>query len=109
MSRSATPSPQGPTVNDDAPRSFSDVPVFTKDNYAKWQLCVKAYLTPNDHVCVIKRTKDSTGALIDPVAPTSVDELVRWTTSEQHTMGVIMGTATDLHFELLSRHKYSSV
>ena len=111
MSRSATPSLRGPTINvdDNTPQSFSRIPVLTKDNYAKWQLCVKPYLTLNDHVRVIKHTKDSTSALADPVAPTGADELARWTASEQHTMGVVMGTAHKLHFELLSRPEYSSV
>ena len=110
MSQSATPAPslQGPTVNvdDDTPQSSLHVPALTKDNYSQWQMAVKAYLTPHDHVRVIKRTMDSTGALADPVTPTDADELAWWIASEQHAMGVIMGTAYDLHFELLSRHEY---
>jgi len=41
--------------------------------------------------------------------PTDAAELERWTWSEWHAMGVIMGTATDLHYELLSRHEDGAV
>jgi hypothetical protein len=97
------------TEFNDAPRSYSHVPILTKDNYPKWQLSVKAYLTPGDHVRVIRRTKDTSGTLLDPVAPTDAAELEKWTRSERHAMGVIMGTATDLHYELISKHEGGGV
>jgi len=121
MSRSSTPSPQAPSPtvlgpthgshaeHDDAPHSYSHVPVLTKENYLKWQLSVKAHLTPGNHVRVIRRTRDASGGLVDPVAPTDVTEAEKWIRSERHAMGVIMGTAADLHYELLSKHEHSGV
>ena len=121
MSRSSTPSPQAPSPtvlapthgshaeHNDAPRSYSHVPVLTKENYLKWQLAVKAHLTPGGHVRIIRRTKDASGGLVDPVAPTDATGAEKWTRSEQHAMGVIMGTAAELHYELLSKHEHDSV
>ena len=71
-------------------------------DYPSWQLSVRAYLTPNKHVRVIQRKKDSGGTLRGPVAPTDAVEKEKWEQSEEHAMGVIMGTAADLHFELKS-------
>ena len=122
MSHPTAPSPQavGPTVSapttctthaepSDAPRSYSHVPILTKDNYLKWQLSVKAHLTPGDHVRVIRRTKDASGNLVDPVTPTDATELEKWTRSESYAMGVIMGTANDLHYEIISQHEGGAV
>jgi hypothetical protein len=98
-----------PVAFDDTPRSCSHIPVLMRDNYLKWQLCVKAYLTPGDHVRVIKRTKTATGALADPVAPADPAELERWNRSERIAMGVVMGTANDQHLELIHKHEEGSV
>jgi hypothetical protein len=96
-------------ISEDAPHSYSHVPALTRENYPKWQLSVKAYLTPGDHVRVIRRTKDTSGNLLDPVALINVIELEKWNWSEWRTLGVIMGTATDLHYKLLSKHKHGGV
>ena len=109
MNHSATSTAQAsrPTITsqpDDDPRFYSYVPILTRGNYPEWQLCVKTYLTPNDHVRVIQRTKDSSGNLLDPVAPTDAAELEKWTWSEQEALGIIMGTAADLHLELVLKH-----
>ena len=115
------PSPQAPSPtvlapthgshaeHDDAPHSYSHIPVLTKENYLKWQLAVKAHLTPGGHVHVIRHTKDASGDLVDPVAPADATGAEKWTRSEQHTMGIIMGTTADLHYELLSKHEHGSV
>ena len=121
MSQPSAPSPQAPsptvaapargahTEPDDAPRSYSHVPILTKENYPKWQLTVKAFLTPGDHVRVIRRTKDASGVLHDPVEPTDAADLERWMRAERHAMGVIMGTASDLHYEILTRYEHGRV
>jgi len=56
-------------------------------------------------VHVIRHTRDTSGNLVDPLMLTDVAELGRWTQSEWHAMHVIMGTATDLHYKLLSKHE----
>jgi len=121
MSHSSTPSLQAPSPtvlgpthgshaeHDDAPRSYSHIPVLTKENYLKWQLSVKAHLTPGNHVRVIRCMRDANGNLVDPVAPTDVAGAEKWIRSEQHVMGIIMGTAADLHYELLSKHEHGGV
>jgi len=121
MSCSSTPSPQAPSPtilgpthgshaeHNNAPRSYSHIPILTKENYLKWQLSVKAHLTPGNHVCVIRRTRDTSGGLVDPVAPTDVTKAEKWIRSEQHAMGVIMGTTANLHYKLLSKHEHGSV
>lgn len=91
---------------------FSDsspVLVLADGNYHEWKASLEEYLTPNDHVRVIRRTKSSMGALVDPVPPTDPDDLVRWNQSEKIAMGVIASTATDLHLELLYKYKNGSV
>jgi len=121
MSQPSAPSPQAPsptvaapargahTEPDDAPRSYSHVPILTKENYPKWQLTVKAFLTPGDHVRVIRCTKDASGVLHDPVDSTDAADLERWMRAERHAMGVIMGTASDLHYEILTRYEHGRV
>ncbi len=87
----------------------SPVPVLADGNYHEWKAALEEYLTPNDHVRVIRRTKSSMGALVDPVPPTDPDDLVRWNQSERIAMGVIASTAIDLHLELLYKYEYGSV
>jgi hypothetical protein len=102
-------SPSAAVLPDDTPPSYSHIPVLTRVNYLKWQLSIKAYLTPGDHVRVIKRTRDTTGALVDPAAPADHVELERWNRSERIAMGVVMGTAYDQHLELILKHEEGSV
>jgi hypothetical protein len=61
----ATVTTTAPVTFDNTPHSYSHIPVLMRDNYLKWQLCVKVYLMPGDHVCVIKCTKTATGTLMD--------------------------------------------
>jgi transposase InsO family protein len=98
-----------PVTFDNTPRSYSHIPVLTRDNYLKWQLCVKAYLMPGDHIRVIKHTKTATGVLADPVPLADPAELERWNRSEWIAMGVVMGTANDQHLELIHKHEEGSV
>jgi len=49
--------------------------------------------------------RDTSSNLVDPLMLTDAAKLERWTWSEWHVMGVIMGTATDLHYKLLSKHE----
>ena len=73
------------------PHSYSHIPILIKDNYPKWQLSIKAYLTPGDHVHVIWCMKDAGGTLVDPVAPTDVAKLEKWTRSEGYIWGSSWG------------------
>ena len=64
-----------------------------------WALKVKAYLAPNDHARVIRREIVG-NAEIDPIPPDEGDDdYAKWVKSEQVALGLIIGTATDLHFE----------
>lgn len=54
---------------------------------------------------VIKRIKDSNGDLVNLKQPTDDAELKEWTKSECRAMGVILVTAQDLHYELISIHE----
>jgi len=83
----------------------SFVLLLANGNFQKWSWAVKVYLTPNNHVCVIKCTKYSTGKLHDPVAPTNAKELVSWNQSEWMAVGIIAGLVMDLHLELLHRYE----
>ena len=56
-----------------------------------WALKVKAYLAPNDHARVIRR--EIVGNDEDDY------DYAKWVKSEQVALGLIIGTATDLHFE----------
>ena len=58
---------------------------------------------------VIRRTTGASGILLDPVTLTDAAELERWIRSERHAMGVIMGTAANLHYKLLSKHEHGGV
>ena len=49
--------------------------MLTKENYPKWKMHVKGYLSAGDHGRVIKRTADPQGNLVDPAPPTDPDEL----------------------------------
>lgn len=86
------------------PSGYSHVPVLATGNFLEWQTAIEKYLTFCDHVRVIRRTKSSTGALVDPSPPSDPDDLKKWNQSEQIARGVIMITAVDLHLELV--HKY---
>lgn len=60
----------------DSSRVTSFVPMLAEGNFQKWTWAIKAYLTPSDHVRVIKRTKDSKGKMHDPTPPSDDKELV---------------------------------
>ena len=83
--------------------------VLADGNYHEWKASLEAYLTPDDHVRVIRRTKTAMGALVDPVPPTDPDDLVRWNQSERVAMSIIARTATDLHLELLYKYVHGYV
>ena len=87
--------------------AYVHVPILTKDNYPLWALKVKAYLALNDHVHVICCTIVE-GIEVDPKPPEGDDvnaKLVLWIKSNQVTLGLMIGTATDLHFELCHVHE----
>jgi hypothetical protein len=98
-------------MSDESPRSgYALVPVLTKDNFMKWEIQVRAYLTGvSDHVRVIRRTKDNTGKYQDPTPPTDDEDLKAWNKSERVAQGVIMATASDLHLELIHRRSEGPV
>lgn len=80
------------------------VPILKKGNYLKWHMCIKAYLTPHDHVCVIKPIRTGMGMLTEPKAPVDTKELALWAQSECMARGIIMATAWHLHLELIYKH-----
>jgi transposase InsO family protein len=97
-----------PMASGDSSRTLSGyghLPMLTMENYQKWQMAVKAFLTPYNHVRVLARTRDVTGTLVDPVRPTDAAELQAWETSEGIAMGLVAGTAYDLHADLISEHE----
>ena len=55
-------------MSDDLRSAYAHVPILTKDNCPLWALKVKAYLAPNDHVRVIRRTVVE-GVEVDPEPP----------------------------------------
>ena len=95
-------------MHTDSSRSSSNgcyVPVLTKANFLKWQVCVVAYLTPHDHVRVIDRVNIPGRGWVDPIAPTDARPLEAWLHSERVTRGIIVSTAVDLHLELVHKHR----
>ena len=82
--------------------------MLAEDNFQKWSWAVKVYLTPGDHVRVIKRSKDTTGKLVDPTAPIDAKEREAWNRSERMAVGIIAGSVIDLHLELLHRYEDES-
>ena len=91
-----------------APSTGCYVPMLNESNYQKWQWAIKAYLSPHDHVRVIKRVRTAT-ALVDPQPPTDASELERWHQSERMALGIIAGTIIDIHLELLHKYEDRSV
>ena len=49
------------------PPFSSLIPQLTPDNFLEWQVCVKAYLTPSDHVCMVEQVRTMGGAYVDPL------------------------------------------
>lgn len=89
--------------------SYSHLPMLSKDNYQGWQMAVKAFLTPFDHVRVLIRTRGPNGNLVDPVRPTDATELKAWECSEGIAMGIIAGTSYIQHPNLVASHEGGSV
>ena len=97
-----------PTMSSDSMHtlgSYSHLPMLTRDNYQKWRMAVRAFLTPYDHVRVISSSRDAAGNLSDPVCPTNAAELKAWETSEGIAMGIVSGTTYDLHADLVASHE----
>jgi hypothetical protein len=92
-------------MSDELRSAYAHVPILVKDNYPVWALKVKAYLAPNDHVRVIRRQVLDDGTQGGPMPPEDADDLERWNKSECVALGLIIGTATDLHFELCHAHE----
>jgi hypothetical protein len=92
-------------MSDDSPHSsYALVPILTKDNFIKWEIQVWLYLTGTaDHVRMIRHTKDAAGMYADPAKPTDPGKGRAWDKSEHVALGVIMVTASDLHFKLVHR------
>src|SRR5258706_4619787 len=85
---------------DDLRSAYAHVPVLTRENYPLWALKVKAYLAPNDHVRVIRREIVG-NAEIDPAPPDKDNtDYDKWVKSEQMALGLIISTASNLHFEI---------
>ena len=110
-STSITPLLPAPTMSSESPRfsGYSDVPVLEEGNFFEWKTALDEYLTPNNHVRVIRQTRSSTGALVDPLPPSDPDDLEGWKKSERVAKGVIMMTAANLHLELVYKYKGGSV
>ena len=85
---------------------YAHILILSKTNYQNWALKVKAYLAPNRHVRVLCRTIVE-GVEIDPSPPDpdDEDEFNSWMKSEQVTLGIMIATATDLHFEICHSYK----
>ena len=112
----ATPAPPvaaAPAMSSDAARTlggYGHLPMLTKDNYQKWQMAVKAYLIPYDHVRVITQARGADGTLTDPVRPVDAADLRAWVVSEGIAMGVVAGTTYELHPDLVAAaHEGGSV
>jgi len=69
-------------------------------------MCVKAYLTPGDHVRVVEQVRTTGGAYVDPLPPSDPADLALWNQSERLA---IMASACKLHLELIYRHERKSV
>ena len=72
-------------------------------------MCIRAYLTPGDHVRVIEQVRMAAGALVDPSPLSDVADLALWNHSERLTHGIIMASACKLHLELIYKHDKRSV
>src|SRR5258708_6946575 len=49
-----------PTMSSDSTCTlsrYSHLPLLTKENHQKWQVAVKAYLMPYNHICVLMHTR----------------------------------------------------
>ena len=86
---------------------YTHVPILTKDNYPLWALRIKAYLTLNDHGCVIHC--ETVGLVeVDPTVPAPQDTgYDTWVKSKQVAISLIISTAADLHFEFCHAHERS--
>ena len=89
--------------------SYSHLPMLMRDNYQGWQMAVKVFHTPYNHVHVITRTWGPTGNLVNPVRLTDMAELKAWETSEGITMGIVAGTSYVLHPNIVAKHEGRSV
>ena len=99
-----------PAMSEPHMPSFSSmIPQLTADNFLKWQMCVKAYLTPGDHVRVVEQVRTTGGAYVDPSPPVDPADLALWNQSERLARGAIMASAYKLHLELIYRHERLSV
>jgi len=92
-------------MSDNSPHSsYALIPVLNKENFMKWEIQVRVYLTgATDHVCVIRHTRDLDGKYHDLAPPTNQNEHKAWDKLECIAMGIIMATASDLHLELIHR------
>jgi len=72
-------------------------------------MCIRAYLTPGDHVCIIEQVRTAAGALVDLSPLSDVADLALWNHSERLTRGIIMASACKLHLELIYKHDKRSV
>ena len=100
-----TAAPRMSSDTSDMLGSYGHLPMLSRENYLQWKIAVKAFLTPYDHVRVIKSVRDASGALVDPTRPTDAAELKTWETSESIAMGVVFGTSYDLHPDLVAKHE----
>ena len=66
------------SATDNTPCSYSHIPVLTRENYLNWQFSVKAYLTPGNHVRIVRRTMGAGGILLDSMTLTDVVKLEKW-------------------------------
>jgi len=64
------------------PPFSSLIPQLTPDNFLEWQVCVKAYLTPSDHVCMVEQVRTMGGAYVDPLPPSDPADLTLWESTE---------------------------
>ena len=72
--------------------------MLTRGNYLRWQMAIKAFLTPFNH-------RDTSSALVDPTRPTGTAGLEAWETSE----GISMSLGNDLRFSAHQRGYINSI
>ena len=64
------------------PPFSSLIPQLTPDKFLEWQVCVKAYLTPSDHVCMVEQVRTMGGMYVDPLPPSDPADLTLWESTE---------------------------
>ena len=89
--------------------SYGHLPMLGWDNYQLWQIAIKAFLTPYEHVHVLTCVQDVSGGWVDPAPPTDTAGVLAWRQSKGIAMGVVASTIYQMHSDLIAHHKGGSV